>query len=398
MLGGDPPHFLSTFALLRKVGARRLDEQDRIKNVSSVGRKCLAQSEGTGEIMINARLVDLLASRKMRNDLMLVALALLIFISTGLTATGKPAGISFNTGGPWPFHERDKLTGARMFAEGIVSTNGNEFGGVFTPDGKEFYFTRSVPQSYFYMICVSRLKDGKWSEPEAAPFSGRYRDFDAVISPDGSKLYFVSDRPVDGKAKADYDIWLVERIQSGWSEPKNLGSPINTDGSEWFASVSRFGTLYFAADRSGGFRSTHIFRSRLINGKYSEPEKLSGGINSENIETEPYIAPDESFLLFSSYGREGGSGDWDIYISYNHNGEWTDVQNLGPKINTSTRDYSPRLTPDGKYLFFTSERNFYGRRLEKHLRYQELRNDLRSTLNGNGNIYQIELDLLGTKP
>ena len=296
------------------------------------------------------------------------------------------------------FPERDKSTEARMFAEGSVSTSGNEFGGVFTPDGKEFYFTKSVPQSYFYMICESRLKNGKWSEPEAAPFSGRYRDFDAVISPDGSKLFFISDRPVHGKSKVDYDIWMVERLPSGWSEPQHLGSPINTDGSEWFASVSRNGTLYFAADRSGGFRNTHIYRSRFVNGKYSEPEKLSNAINSESIETEPYIAPDESFLLFSSYGRKDGSGDWDIYISYNQNGEWTNARNLGPKVNTSARDYSPRLTPDGKYLFFTSERNFSTKPLERSLSYQDMVNDLHSSLNGNGNIYQIELGVLGVNP
>ena len=293
-----------------------------------------------------------------------------------------------------PYATKESLTEPRIFAEGIVSTSGNEFGGVFTPDGKEFYFTRSVPRSYFYIICVSRFKNGKWSEPETAPFSGRYRDFDAVISPDGSKLFFVSDRPVDGEVKTDYDIWLVERKGPGWSEPKNLGVPINTEASEWFASVTKDGTLYFAADRSGGFRNTHIYRSRWVNGRYTEPERLPDAINSESIETEPYIAPDESFLLFSSYGRAGGSGDWDIYISYNRNGVWSKAKKLGPRVNTSARDYSPRLTPDGKYLFFTSERNFATTPLERPLSYQQLVRNLRSVLNGNGNIYQIGLNTL----
>ena len=324
-----------------------------------------------------------------------IGFVLMSTLLCGTRVLGGRLEFSFNDR---PLHERDQSTGSHMFAEGIVSTNGNEFGGVFTPNGKEFYFTRSVPQSYLYMICVSRFSNGNWSEPEAAPFSGRYRDFDAVISPDGSRLYFVSDRPVDGKPKSDYDIWLLERTKSGWSAPKNLGSPINTDGSEWFASVSNDGTLYFAADRSGGFRNTHIYRSRFENGKYSEPEKLSDAINSEGIETEPYIERDERFLIFSSYGRADGSGDWDIYISYNRNGRWGKAQNLGPRVNTSARDYSPRLTPDGKYLFFTSERNFSTKPLERRLTYQEILNDLHSTLNGNGNIYQIELRALGINP
>ena len=289
------------------------------------------------------------------------------------------------------------LAGPLMFAKGIVSSEGNEFGGVFTRDGREFYFTKSVPQSYLYVICISRFKNGKWSEPEVAPFSGRYRDFDAVISPDGSKLFFTSDRPVNGKLKTDYDIWMMERRGATWSSPKNLGLPIDTAGSEWFTSVTNDGTIYFAADRSGGFRNTHIYRSRVVNGKYQEPEELSEAINSDGIETEPYIAPNESFLLFSSYGRKDGHGDWDIYISYNRNGQWSAAQNLGPKINTDARDYSPRLTPDGRYLFFTSERNFATRGFDAPLNYQTLEVELRSVLNGNGNIYQIDLIALGIK-
>ena len=289
------------------------------------------------------------------------------------------------------------LADPSIFAKGIVSSNGNEFGGVFTPNGSEFYFTKSVPQSYLYVICISRFKNGRWGEPEIAPFSGRYRDFDAVISPDGSQLFFTSDRPVNGKLKTDYDIWVVERRGATWSSPKNLGLPIDTAGSEWFTSVAKDGTLYFAADRSGGFRNTHIYRSRVVNGKYQQPEELSEAINSDGIETEPYIAPNESFLLFSSYGRKDGHGDWDIYISYNRNGQWSAAQNLGPKINTDARDYSPRLTPDGRYLFFTSERNFATRGFDAPLNYQTLEEELRSVLNGNGNIYQIDLITLGIK-
>jgi hypothetical protein len=129
----------------------------------------------------------------------------------------------------------------RLFAAGVVSTPDNEFGGVFTPGGTEFYFTKSVPRSYFYMICVSRFRNGRWSAPDVAPFSGRYRDFDAVISPDGSRLFFTSDRPVDGRPKTDYDLWVVDRTPDGWGEPRNLGAPVNTDSNEWFASVTAAG-------------------------------------------------------------------------------------------------------------------------------------------------------------
>lgn len=301
-----------------------------------------------------------------------------------------------------PYAVDGMLSEPRIFSEGIVSTDGNEFGGVFTPDGKEFYFARSVPRSYFYIICVTRFVNGKWTEAEIAPFSGRYRDFDAVISPDGSKLFFISDRPTgNGKPKKDYDIWFVNKTPTGWSEPQNLGAPINREtearDDEWFISMTKNGTIYFAsANRPDSKGGGDIYRSRLVNGKYQEPENMGDAINSANYETEPYIAPDESFLLFSSYGRDDSYGGYDIYISYNQHGVWSKAKNLGPKVNTPTRDYSPRLTPDGKYLFFTSERNFATNGFTNPLSYDELQTNLQSILNGNGNIYQIEINTLNT--
>src|SRR5215467_12638402 len=91
----------------------------------------------------------------------------------------------------------------RLFAEGTISTPFDDFGATLTPDGKTLFVTRSVPRSNVYVILRSELRDGRWSEPEVAPFSGRYWDFDPVISPDGSRMLFASDRPAPGIAKAD---------------------------------------------------------------------------------------------------------------------------------------------------------------------------------------------------
>jgi len=291
-----------------------------------------------------------------------------------------------------PYASDGPLNEPRIFGEGLISTPDNEFGGVFTPDGKEFYFTKSIPVSYFYAIFVSRFVNGKWTTPEIAPFSGHSRDFDAVISPDGSKMLFISDRPVNDKPKTDYDIWIMDRTPDGWSEPRNLGEPIDTDGEEWFASFAANNTIYFAAsERPGGKGGMDIYKSKLVDGKYSEPENLGPSINTEAEEGEPAIAADESFLIFASGGRPESPGNWDLYISYNENGSWTPAKHLGPMFNTSARDYSPRLTPDGKYLFFTSERNFSTKPLQRPLSYNELETNLHGLLNGNGNIYQIDL-------
>lgn len=97
---------------------------------------------------------------------------------------------------------------------------------------------------------VSRFQNGRWSAPETAGFSGRYGDWDPLVSLDGTRLFFASLRPVDGEEKKGSDLWYVERAGEGWSDPRNLGAPVNTGrGGVSFASAALGGTLYFFAAR-----------------------------------------------------------------------------------------------------------------------------------------------------
>jgi len=295
---------------------------------------------------------------------------------------------------------------AQMLAPGVISTDGNEFGGTMTPDGTEIYFTRSVPLSYMYAIYRSRKVDGRWTRPELVPFSGHGRDFDANISPDGRRLVFTSDRQVhpDVPRTGAYKLWYVDRMPDGkWSEPRPFDAPINRDvlkasmheGNEWFGSLASDGTLYFASDRNNTTMS--IYRARFANGSYQQPELLPDTITAGAITGEPMIAPDQSFLLFSALGKKENVGprkNWDIYISRRApDGSWLTAENLGPAVNTPQRDYSPRLEPDGHTLIFTSER-YFGTHLDHPLNWHELLTDLASLQNGEGNIYEIDLRAL----
>lgn len=293
-----------------------------------------------------------------------------------------------------PYFSAKLLSEPAIFAEGIVSTGEFDSHPAFTPDGKTLYFLKSTPTFNLWTIVVSRFEKGKWTLPETAPFSGQYSDADPFITLDGSRFYFISNRPVSGKSTPDLDIWVMEKTAAGWSEPKNVGAPINSLGSEWYPTVAANGTIYFGSDREGGKRRTDIYRSRLVNGKYTEPENLGDAINTQFNEFEPLIAPDESFLIFMSGGRSDGRGGFDLYVSYNRNGTWTKPANLGDKINSSGNEYSPTISPDGKYFFWTSTRGFADKPLEKRLNYQELMNKLRSPGNGLGDIYQIDIGVL----
>src|SRR5437764_2128106 len=105
---------------------------------------------------------------------------------------------------------------AELFAPDVISTRDHERDGTFSPDGETFYFTKRTIWPYFSAICVSHLRNGHWTQPEVAPFSGQYPDATPFISADGSRLYFASRRPTE-RAHNDYNIWMVTRVNDSWS-------------------------------------------------------------------------------------------------------------------------------------------------------------------------------------
>ncbi len=293
-----------------------------------------------------------------------------------------------------PYASDKPLSEPAIFGEGVISTGEFDSHPAFTPDGKTLYFVRSAPNFNFWTIFVSHFGNGKWSQPEVAPFSGQYSDADPFITADGTQLYYISTRPVNGKPKEDTDIWVMDKRANGWSEPRHLDAPISSEGSEWYPTLTRDGTIYFGSDRPGGKGKTDLYRARLVDGKYATADNLGEPINTPAHEYEPFIAPDESFLLFMASGRPGSLGGPDIYLSYRNDKAWTDPKNLGDKINSKGKEYSPKISPDGKYFFWSSTRNFTDAPLEKRLDTNAMMEKLRSAGNGLGDIDQIDLSQL----
>ncbi len=292
-----------------------------------------------------------------------------------------------------PYAAPGPLREPTIFAEGVISTGDYESHPAFTPDGAAIYFLKNTPAFDYWTIFVSEFRQGRWSEPELAPFSGRYKDADPFITADGKQFFFISDRPVAGKAHHDLDIWTMEKTATGWSEPHNLGAPVNSEGNEWYPTVAADGTLYFGSDRPGGKGKTDLYRSRLVGGKYTEPENLGDAINTERDEYEPFIAPDQSFLIFMADNREG-RGDSDLFVSYQCDGRWTKSVPLGVQINSPANEYSPKISPDGKYFFFTSTRSKSKALAQHPFDTKSYLASIRSAGNGLGDIYQIDLDAL----
>lgn len=283
-----------------------------------------------------------------------------------------------------------------IFGKGVISTRDYESSITFTPDGKTAYFVKSTPDLSFRVIVVSRFEQGKWSTPEVASFSGQYIDTDPCLSPDGKKLFFASRRPISGTTpKADYDLWFVELTNTGWSEPRHLNAPVNTDNQETSPSTTSDGTLYFSSNRNGGKGAADLYRAKLGGGDYSAPENLGDTINSAGPEIQVFASADEQILIFAAAGRQDGIGSVDLYLSQRTGGEWSKPVNLGNKINSVGVDSAPRISPDGKYFFWMSTRGYgFEDQQVKQLSYAELSNKLQSAGNSLGDIYQIDLKAL----
>jgi hypothetical protein len=248
-----------------------------------------------------------------------------------------------------------------IFAPGIISTEERyELNSVFSPKGDEFYYeiSTTTPEEkklgkYFYIIMVSKQENAVWAKPELASFSGEYSTMDMCFSPDGSRLYFCSGRPNLWDSSSKTHIWYVDRLDNGWSEPIIMGPPIYSPGCEQGQpTFTKDGTMYFRQDPHGSF---DLYYSGYENGKYSKPVILGEAINTPYDEGKPFIAPDESYLLFIRYGMpasiDGGRG---LYISFKkEDGSWT------PAKNTNIYGSLPKFTPDGKYFFFSRGGDIY---------------------------------------
>ncbi|TQV85918.1 TolB family protein [Aliikangiella coralliicola] len=219
---------------------------------------------------------------------------------------------------------------AEPFAPGIISTEGWEIEGTFAPGMKEFYFTSDNGKGTPIIVTGFRQENNVWK---------KYIEFrrrgEVTFSPDGERMHMASG--------------FKDRAGDGWSERKSLG-PAFEAIRIMRLSASSNGTYVLDEARRNG--DGVIRSSRLINGKREAPKPLGKEINSGRLTAHPFIAPDESYLIWDSV-REGGFGASDLYISFRQkDGSWGPAINMGPKVNTDKGDTYASVTPDGKYILF----------------------------------------------
>jgi len=245
-----------------------------------------------------------------------------------------------------------------IFAKGIVSTDSLEHSAaVFSPDGKRLLWGVIYRNKPGFLL-ESKFVNGGWTDP--APPSFASKDFDDLypsFSVDGKTLYFNSRRPVPpGYRENGIRIWQVKMSHGDWGTPQPIDTTVS-NGEDYAQSEAENGNIYFSIRRDGG-KVFDIAFAKMEDGKYQKPELLPAGINSPNYEDGPYIAPDESYLIFESNRPGGIEESIDLYIAFKQrNGHWGQPINMGPRVNSKGAERFARVSPDGKYLFFGSNRS-----------------------------------------
>ncbi len=250
-----------------------------------------------------------------------------------------------------------------IFAPDIISTNDMEFYLSFSDDGKLCMFIRVSANSSEDKIKYMTKENGKWSKIKNIPYYNlEMNDSYYILDATGKDLYFSSKRPYpDTTQKRKLKkLWKMSFDNQQWSEPQLVNLLTDKDYTVGHPSFTKDGTVYFYSDaRTGDLDQADIFFSRIKNGKYGKAQNPGSEINTTANECDPFISPDEKYMLIATSNHPDCMGDdFDIFISFrNKDNSWTKAINLGNKINSEAREIYPRISPDGKYLFFSSNRS-----------------------------------------
>jgi hypothetical protein len=250
-----------------------------------------------------------------------------------------------------------------IFAPDSIAGIPDDGAAAFTPDGSTVYFMRGTGDSSTVM--ESHNEHGHWSTPQAAPFSGHWRDLDPAMAPDGSFLLFVSNRPAQpvgspideihaGQRRTGdgMNLWRVSRHGDGWGTPVRLPDIVNTCSTTFAPSIATDSSIYFigCAGTDGGF---HLLRAMYRNGNYQPPHEVKLGDAAAQIR-DPAIAPDRSFMVFSI--KHDLKQPYRLAIAFRMSNGWSTPRDLGDVVNGGKHSMGGQLGPDHRTLFFYSDR------------------------------------------
>lgn len=238
---------------------------------------------------------------------------------------------------------------AEVFASGILKPPGGYHSSVvFSPSGNEAAWTSMGAITY-----MSRVVDGIWQRPKVLPWDSEFGVGEPFYAPSGNRVYFLSRRPPPGERGERERIWFVERLGAGWSTPQPIGTPVSDHPTHWQFSLSDAGNLYFTSEVPEVRGKQDIYVAVWSSEGFQTPRDIGPSVNSEVRDFCPFIAPDESYIIFARSVPEQ-RGRSDLFVSFRDQaGNWTPALNLGPAVNSRHNEVSPVVTPGGDQLIFT---------------------------------------------
>jgi hypothetical protein len=243
-----------------------------------------------------------------------------------------------------------------LFAPDIVSLkDSKEKSLAISPNGDEVFFSGGASWPKCKIMHIKKINNN-WTEPQVAGFSMDDYATEPAFSPDGKYLYYSSSKGMQDIKQ--YSIWRVEKIGNDWGNPKKVIDIVDPKIWEFHPTITKDGTIYFCCWDSLK-QVGSIYKSNYSDGVYSEPQKVILPFGIQSSDTDPFIDPDEKYLISSSTGQNSNGG-YDVYISYKKkDGSWLSPKNFGNKFNTKGDDDSFDISPDGRFLFIYKQDNVY---------------------------------------
>ena len=264
---------------------------------------------------------------------------------------------------------------AKVFAPGLIcNTNTGkrqwEAFGTFSADGNTFCFHRCEG------IFITENTDQGWTAPQRIE-SITQSHWAPCLSPDANSVFFTNG---DRYPRVEhYDLYRCDRTSHGWAKPQRLGEPLSSPSNEITCSLAANNSIYLGSGRKGNDERSWIWIVPFVSDTWPRADHITLNLQQPLTKHEPAkstlvdhtwpravhfslthqasdpgIAPDESFMVFTAKDLPGGYGHRDLYLSLRRtDGTWSKPRNLGPKINTAYIEHGGRISPDKKYMFFT---------------------------------------------
>lgn len=256
-----------------------------------------------------------------------------------------------------------------------INSGYDDYSPVLTPDGKGLFYVSRRPdtkggginpddQRYFEDVYYSKWNetDNEWGDATNDVERLNSDGFDALsyLSPDGETAYLTINTSVlkQKNTTRSSDICISHKSKEGrWSTPKPIDNKsINTTFFDGAPSLTADGnTMYFVSDRDGERSRSDIYVVYKTGNKWGTAKKLPMSVNTKGDETTPFITPDGRYLFYSSNGRKG-MGGYDIYVTENLGDTWSEPKNIGPDFNTVNDDIFFKLFPEFQKVFLSSYR------------------------------------------